>query len=195
MALRHFANYLRNIADGLRTNRRTISQFPPPMAESVIPIVIDHSQGFLPEPTMSLSRVASSNTISSLPASSAPAAASADDLRLRDALKHCPPAVHEAVRRFRQEPRAELLPLILNNLIERYVAPDLRVRLQGPSDDLLLLEHLGLDSLSLMEIMIRLEDVFPITIRDDELRQVRTLGDIRQLIQRHTAGMDVADSI
>lgn len=143
---------------------------------------------------MSLSRVASSTTISNLPASSAPAADSADEARLRDALRHCPPAVHEAVRRFRQKPRPELLPLILNPLIERYVAPDLRARLQGPSDDLLLLEHLGLDSLSLMEIMIRLEDVFPITIRDDELRQVRTLGDIRQLILRHAANMDAAES-
>ena len=166
----------------------------PPMAESVVPIVIDHSHGLLPEPIMSLSRVASSHPISNLPASSAPAAASADEIRLRDALKHCPPAVHEAVRRFRLDPRPELLSLILSHLIERYVAPDLRVRLQGPSDDLLLLEHLGLDSLSLMEIMIRLEDVFPITIRDDELRQVRTLGDIRQLIQRHMAGMDAAES-
>jgi len=139
---------------------------------------------------MSLSRVASSNSVSHLPAPRAPAPASADEIRLRDALKHCPPAVHEAVRRFRQEPRPELLPLILTHVIERYVAPDLRVRLQGPTDDLLLLEHLGLDSLSLMEIMIRLEDVFPITIRDDELRQVRTLGDIRRLIYRHSAGMD-----
>jgi acyl carrier protein len=39
-----------------------------------------------------------------------------------------------------------------------------------------------------MEVMIRLEDVLPFTIRDEELRQVRTLGDIRRLLERQAAG-------
>ena len=114
------------------------------------------------------------------------------ELRLRDALRNFPPAVSEAIRRFRDDPQPELLPLILNNLIERYVSPDLRDRLGSPADNLLLEEHLGLDSLTLMEIVMRLEDVFPITIHDEEFRQVRTLGDLRDLINRHTAKLTLA---
>ena len=78
--------------------------------------------------------------------------------------------------------------------MERYVSPDLRDRLGSPADDLLLQEHLGLDSLTLMEIVMRLEDVFPITIRDEEFRQVRTLGDLRDLINRHTAKLTLAQA-
>ena len=136
-----------------------------------------------------VARLTSSAALPDDPATTDPAA-----LRLSDALRNFPPDVSEAIRRFRDDPQPELLPLILNNLLERYVSPDLRDRLGSPADDLLLQEHLGLDSLTLMEIVMRLEDVFPITIRDEEFRQVRTLGDLRDLINRHTAKLTLAQA-
>jgi acyl carrier protein len=117
-----------------------------------------------------------------------PDAPPADEARLREVLRYCPPSTYEAACSYRKNPRPELLRPIICGVIERYVAPDLRPRLQDGNDELLLNEHLGLDSLALMEIMIRLEDVFPFSIRDDELRQVRTLGDVRRLIERQAAG-------
>ena len=72
-------------------------------------------------------------------------------------------------------------------MIEHYVEPDLRPRLRNPNDALQLGEDLALDSLSLMEIAIRLEDVLQISIPDEELRDVRTLGQVHQLVERALA--------
>lgn len=136
-----------------------------------------------------MSRVASLKLESHPPGTRpAPAAPADDEARLREALKYCPPSTYEAACQYRKNPRPELLRPVISGVIERYVAPDLRSRLQEGNDELLLNEHLGLDSLALMEIMIRLEDVLPFSIRDDELRQVRTLGEVRRLIERQAAG-------
>lgn len=72
-------------------------------------------------------------------------------------------------------------------VIQHYVEPNLRPRLRRPNEALRLGEDLGLDSLSLMEIAIRLEDVLQISIPDDELRDVRTLGQVHQLVDRALA--------
>jgi acyl carrier protein len=50
--------------------------------------------------------------------------------------------------------------------------------LQSPRDDLRLSEDLGLDSLSLIEISMTLEDVLQVSLSEDKLRHLRTLGDI-----------------
>jgi len=110
-----------------------------------------------------------------------------DDQRLHEALKNFPPSTYEAAREFRQTRRPDDLRAIVNGVIERYVSPDLRHLVWPTSDDVLLVEQLGLDSLTLMEIMMRLDDVFPLPIRDEELRKVRTLGDVRSLIERTLA--------
>lgn len=111
-----------------------------------------------------------------------------DDARLRETLKHCAPSTFEAACLFRKTARPEYLTTIVLGIIGRYVEPDLRARLREPANELRLREDLGLDSLTLMETMIRLEEVLQISIRDDELRQFRTLGEIRELIERTVAG-------
>ena len=72
-------------------------------------------------------------------------------------------------------------------VIEHYVEPDLQPRLRKPNDALQLGEDLGLDSLSLMEVAIRLEDVLQISIPDEELRDIRTLGQVHELVERALA--------
>lgn len=110
-----------------------------------------------------------------------------DDLRLRDTLRYCSPATYEAARHFQLTARLEYLPAILQGVLAHYVEPDRRAQLRAPADSILLQEDLGLDSLTLMEIVIRLEDVLQISIRDDELRKFRTLGEVRNLIERAVA--------
>jgi acyl carrier protein len=110
-----------------------------------------------------------------------------DDAQLRETLKYCAPSTFEAACEFRKTARPEYLPAIVLGIIGRYVEPDLRERLQQPANELRLREDLGLDSLMLMEIVIRVEDVLQISIRDDELRQFRTLGEVRELIERAVA--------
>lgn len=102
---------------------------------------------------------------------------------LREVLKRCPPSTYHAACQFRKTGKPEYLPAIVLGLVERFVESDLRPKLKNPSDNLYLGEDLGLDSLTMMEIVILAEDVLAITIRNDELRHLRTLGDVRQFIE------------
>lgn len=115
------------------------------------------------------------------------AAVAEDDAQLREVLKHCAPSTYAAACDFRKTARPEHLRTIVHGVIDRYVEPDLRARLREPDDDLRLIEDLGLDSLTLMEIVIRLEDVLRISIRDEELRYIHTVGEVRRLIERNVA--------
>lgn len=111
-----------------------------------------------------------------------------DEAELRKALRHCSPSTCEAAIQFRRHGQPADLYAIVYGVIERYVEPDLRHRMREAHGDLRLAEDLGLDSLTLMQIVFRLEEVLVISIRDEELRQFRTLGEIRRLIERTVAG-------
>ena len=114
---------------------------------------------------------------------SGPSVMTEEDDPLRDALKRCPPATYQAAREFRNTRDPRHLPAIVIGIIERFVEPELRPKLKNPHDSLCLIEDLGLDSLTLMEIVLLVEDVLTISINNDELRQLRTLGDVRQFIE------------
>ncbi len=107
----------------------------------------------------------------------------ADEAYLREALKRCSPLTFEAAHAFRATGDFVYLPVIVVGVIERFVERDLRDKLANPSDELRLVEDLGLDSLTLMEIVILTEDVLPVTINNDELRHLRTLGHVKQFIE------------
>jgi len=104
------------------------------------------------------------------------------EAELRELLKRCPPATFEAARRFRQTGDPACLPAILVGVIEHHVEPDLRAKLREPDDGLRLIEDLGLDSLTLIEIGILAEDVLRISIPNEELAGLRSLGDVKQLV-------------
>jgi len=118
------------------------------------------------------------------PATPAPAS---DEAALRETLKRCSPATLEAACAFRRTRDAALLPTIVRGVIERFVERELRAKLQDPPPDLRLAEDLRLDSLTIMEIVMLAEEVLPISISNDELRHVRTLGDIEQFVARKIA--------
>ncbi|MEO7413075.1 MAG: phosphopantetheine-binding protein [Opitutaceae bacterium] len=74
-------------------------------------------------------------------------------------------------------------------VIERFVEPDLRVKLKDADDDLRLIEDLGVDSLTMMEIVILVEDVLQMSINNDELRNLRTVGDVKTFIDCKIRGL------
>ena len=111
-----------------------------------------------------------------------------DDAPLREALKRCTPATIEAACAFRRTRDLAHLPVIVRGVIARFVERDRRAKLDGPADDLHLIGDLGLDSLTMMEIVMLTEDVFPITINNDELRGLRTVGDVQRFIEAKLRG-------
>ncbi|MBQ1076201.1 hypothetical protein KBX06_24030 [Micromonospora sp. C31] len=60
--------------------------------------------------------------------------------------------------------------------------PDLAVEQIGPTH--LLSEDLGIDSLTFVDILVKVEKIFDIEVSDDELATVQSVQDILDLIQR-----------
>jgi acyl carrier protein len=112
-----------------------------------------------------------------------------DEAALREALKRCSPSTFEAAVQFRKTGNPEHLPAVVIGVIERFVEPDLRVKLKDADDDLRLIDDLGVDSLTMMEIVVLVEDVLQMTINNDELRNLRTVGDVKMFIDCKFRGL------
>ncbi|HEY1765746.1 MAG TPA: phosphopantetheine-binding protein [Opitutaceae bacterium] len=112
-----------------------------------------------------------------------------DEAALREALKRCSPSTFEAAVQFRKTGNPEHMPAVVIGVIERFVEPDLRAKLKDADDDLRLIEDLGIDSLTMMEIVILVEDVLQLSINNDELRNLRTVGDVKVFIDCKIRGL------
>lgn len=115
-----------------------------------------------------------------------------NDKELAAALRHCPPTALEAARRFRRTRDAVHVPTILLGVLERYAGPEAAPVLRNAHDDLRLTEDLGVDSLSRLELALLLEEVLQISLPEEQLRAVRTLGDVRRLTEDATRQRAVA---
>jgi 3-hydroxyacyl-[acyl-carrier-protein] dehydratase len=112
-----------------------------------------------------------------------------DEAALRESLKRCSPSTFEAAVQFRKTGNADHMPAVVIGVIERFVEPDLRSKLKDGDDDLRLIEDLGIDSLTMMEIVILVEDVLQLSINNDELRNLRTVGDVKTFIDCKIRGL------
>lgn len=105
-----------------------------------------------------------------------------DDPVLREALKRCSPATYYAACKFKKSGHAEDLNAVVLGIVERFIERELRAKLSDGSDALRLREDLGLDSLTMMEIVMIAEDVLPISVSNEELTKLRTLGDVQAFV-------------
>lgn len=112
-----------------------------------------------------------------------------DESALRESLKRCSPATIEAAIAYRKTNEASHLPAVIIGVIERFVEPDLRSKLKEADDELRLVEDLGIDSLTMMEIVILVEDVLQMQINNEDLRNLRTVGDIKVFIDCKVRGL------
>jgi 3-hydroxyacyl-[acyl-carrier-protein] dehydratase len=112
-----------------------------------------------------------------------------DEASLREALKRCSPSAFESAVQYRKTGNPEHVPAVVIGIIERFVEPDLRIKLKDADDDLRLIEDLGIDSLTMMEIVILVEDVLQMSINNDELRNLRTVGDVKMFIDCKIRGL------
>lgn len=108
---------------------------------------------------------------------------------LRESLKRCPERSIEAAIEFNQTRDPELVPVIVMGIIERFVEPDVRTLLRQEDDQTSLLEDLGIDSLLMVEIVILVEETLGIQIENEELRNLRTLGDIKAYLDAKIKGL------
>jgi 3-hydroxyacyl-[acyl-carrier-protein] dehydratase len=98
----------------------------------------------------------------------------------------------EAAVRFRERGDATEIPTIVYGLIERYQPATSAVRLADANDDTRLVEDLGLDSLTLLELVLSIEEVLQLRIENEELKAIRTVGQMKKFLQEKISGTQAA---
>ena len=107
---------------------------------------------------------------------------------LRDELKRCPSGTFEAAITFRETTDAEQIPIIVMGVIERFLEPEARPRLRDGNQDVNLMDDLGIDSLTMLEIVMLLEKTLQISFDNEELRDLRTIGDVNSFMAAKIKG-------
>jgi acyl carrier protein len=113
-----------------------------------------------------------------------------DILNLRTSLKRCSAETVEAAVRFRTSGDVREIPPIAYGIIERHLSPEHNRNLAAAGDDTRLIEDLGIDSLTLLEIVLSIEETLGISIENEELREILTLGQVKTFIARKVSGLD-----
>jgi acyl carrier protein len=69
-----------------------------------------------------------------------------------------------------------------------FVADMLDVDRESVTDDAHFVAELGADSLKALEVLVGLERKYDIKISEDEVRDMTSFGEVRELVQRKLAG-------
>lgn len=128
----------------------------------------------------------------SRPSTAAVGLSPADEGALREALKRCSPATLEAALNYRRTGDVSAIPAVVLGIIERFVDPEHRPRLRGGETDLRVMEDLGVDSLTMLEVVMLVEESIKVPIKNEELRDLRTIADINAFIEAKVSGKSAA---
>ncbi|MFP6887525.1 MAG: phosphopantetheine-binding protein [Opitutales bacterium] len=107
---------------------------------------------------------------------------------LRELLKRCPKGTFEAALALRAHKDVEQVPTIVMGIIERHLEPNQKEILSKEEDSIRLYEDLGVDSLTMLEIVMMVEQTLQVTIDNEELRDLRTLADVKVYLDAKVKG-------
>ncbi|MDR2429991.1 MAG: phosphopantetheine-binding protein [Puniceicoccales bacterium] len=113
----------------------------------------------------------------------------ASEQALRESLKRCSPETIESAIQFRKNKNPELANPIIIGILARFIDPEQRVKLQGECDHLRLMDDLGVDSLTMVEVIMLVEEVLHISAENDDLRDLRTIGDVKSYVNAVARGI------
>ena len=111
-----------------------------------------------------------------------------DREELRELLKRCPAGTFEAALAFRSEKDVSQIEKIVLGIIDRHLEPEQREILAKSDDSLRMYEDLGMDSLTMLEIVMMIEQTLKVSIDNEELRDLRTLGDVKAYLDAKAKG-------
>jgi hypothetical protein len=101
---------------------------------------------------------------------------------LSQLLRHCPAGTLEAALAFRATGERSLLPILIRGVLSQHCGRNLLSEAELAIGDYHLCTDLGLDSLSLMEISLELEDLFQLHVDTSRLLTLFTLRELCELI-------------
>ena len=107
---------------------------------------------------------------------------------LRDTLKRCSVETLEAALKYRANGDVSLVPVVVLGIIERFLDPDVVGKLRSGDDSVRFMDDLGMDSLTMIEAIMMVEESLGVSIKNEELLDLRTLGDLKSFIQGKITG-------
>jgi len=107
---------------------------------------------------------------------------------LKDLLKRCPLGTYEAALAFRKNKDIDQVEVIVLGIIDRHLEPDQREILADSDDTLRMYEDLGMDSLTMLEVVMLVEQTLEVSIDNEELRDLRTIGDVKSYLNAKAKG-------
>lgn len=110
---------------------------------------------------------------------------------MADLLKRCSPDTLAAAIKFRESKDIQEIEPIVLGIIDRHLEPEQREVFKNADDGTRLYEDLGLDSLTMLEIIMLVEQTLEISIDNEELRDLRTIGDVKEFLDAKVRGVQV----
>ncbi|MEM6883922.1 MAG: phosphopantetheine-binding protein [Verrucomicrobiota bacterium] len=115
-----------------------------------------------------------------------------DKEELQESFRRCRPGTLEAIYEYRESGSAESLETVVYGIIDRYMPPESPMKIDDADDDTLLADDLGIDSLTMLEIVLSIEEALAVRVDDSELQTIRTLGEVKEYLKGKAAGSDDA---
>lgn len=107
-----------------------------------------------------------------------------DRENFRQTLKRCPDGTLEALVLFRESGDPDALNTFVIGCIKRHTEDEYHHLLDSGSEDISFIDDLGIDSMTMMEIVMMVEECLEIQIENQDLMKVTTLGDLKQFLKK-----------
>ena len=104
-----------------------------------------------------------------------------------DRIKHLPAEARAAFHQFRADGDPAALDPVIFAILADFIPRTPATPLAEMPGDTRLIDDLGFDSLAITEVVFFTEDLFGISITNEEIIQVRTLADLRGFIHAKVA--------
>jgi acyl carrier protein len=114
------------------------------------------------------------------------------EAKLRESFKRCSPETLDAILRFRREHDLDAVIVCVHGIIERYLKLEPGDTIAQRPDTTRLGEDLGIDSLTMLEIVMAIEEALDFRAEDSDVRNIRTLGDVRRYVDDRVHGRPVS---
>ena len=114
---------------------------------------------------------------------------SGSEALLRETLKRCSSATLEAALNYRTTKDSAFVPVIVLGIVERFLDPEAVGKLRSGDDSIQFMEDLGMDSLTMIEAIMMVEESLGVSVNNDELMNLRSIGDLKSFIEEKLTGI------
>jgi 3-hydroxyacyl-[acyl-carrier-protein] dehydratase len=106
-------------------------------------------------------------------------------------LKDCSTKTKAAVLCYRKNKDVKSLSIIVIGIIEKHLEDEYKLVLKSGGDDLLITEDLGIDSIIMMEVVMNIEEVLNLSVPNEELTDLRSVGDLKFYLEKKSQGLPI----